>query len=136
MDADHRRVDRILEEFSLLKRRVLSQARALFTRSKNGLLRHIAWEEELLFPVFEEKTKIRDTGPTVVIRQEHAQIKATLERIEQLLNAGELTAVDTAERALVSILTVHNQKEERILYPMINQNLLAQERKELLDKLP
>jgi iron-sulfur cluster repair protein YtfE (RIC family) len=135
MDADHRRIDRILEEFSILKRRVLSQARMLFTRSKNGLLRHVAWEEELLFPAFEEKTNLRDTGPTVVMRQEHAQIKAALERIEQLLNAGELTAIDTAERELVSILTVHNQKEERILYPMINQSLSVPERKELLDKL-
>ncbi len=51
MDADHRRVDRILEEFSLLKRRALQQMKAVFTRSKYGLSRHIAWEEELLFEI-------------------------------------------------------------------------------------
>jgi iron-sulfur cluster repair protein YtfE (RIC family) len=135
MDTDHRRVDRILEEFSMLKHRALSQARTLFTHSKSGLLRHIVWEEDLLFPSLEVKTGMHGTGPTAVMRQEHAQIKAALERIEQLLNAGELKAIDTAEQELVSLLTVHNQKEERILYPMMNQSLSAQERYELLENM-
>lgn len=33
------------------------------------------------------------------------------------------------------IATLHNKKEETILYPIINQSLSAQERNELLEKM-
>jgi len=135
LDADHRRMDRIVEAFAVLKHVALRQAKTLFTHSKHGLLRHMNWEEDLLFPAFEAKTQRHDHGPTAAVRQEHTQIKAALARIEQLLDAGELQAIDVAEQELGGLLTAHNQKEEQILYPLINQSLSASERKELLDKL-
>jgi iron-sulfur cluster repair protein YtfE (RIC family) len=135
MDVDHRRVDRILTTFSALKRGDLAKASALFTRGREDLLRHIFWEEEMLFPAFEEKTNLRDSGPTVVMRQEHSQIRAGLEKIKDLLDDGKLADLDTAEQELAKILAVHNKKEELILYPMINKNLSSSERKELLMRM-
>jgi iron-sulfur cluster repair protein YtfE (RIC family) len=127
-------VDRILEEISTMKRRALQHTKAVFARSKHGLLRHMAWEEELLFPVCEQKVQRHDTGPTAGMRQEHAQITAALEKMGQSLAAGELTALNTAERDLVEVLTIHNRKEEQMLYPMLNHSLSPEERKALLDK--
>lgn len=133
--ADHHRVDRIVREFPLLKQLVLHRAQTAFTHSKHALLRHLAWEEETLFPMLEEKRQRSDAEVTIAIRQEHTQMRKTLERIEQALHAGELSALDTAERELSDLLARHNQREEQALYPLINQNLSAQEREALLDKL-
>jgi iron-sulfur cluster repair protein YtfE (RIC family) len=135
MDVDHRRIDRIIEAFSTLKRSDFGKAVALFARGKTGLLQHIRWEEDLLFPAFEEKTNMHDSGPTMVMRQEHAQIKAVLERIDGLLAAGKLNDCEPVTQELTSTLAMHNQKEELILYPMINRSLSAQERTELLNKM-
>jgi hemerythrin-like domain-containing protein len=135
MDMDHCRADRLLRDFSTLKRRDLKQAAAAFASGKERLLRHIVWEEDLLFPAFEDKTGMHDTGPTLVMRQEHVQIKAALERMTALLEAGTGAELDVVEQELVSVLTVHNKKEETILYPMINKSVSAQERNELLEKM-
>jgi iron-sulfur cluster repair protein YtfE (RIC family) len=135
MDMDHCRVDRLLQDFSTLKRRDLKQAAAAFASGRERLLRHIVWEEDLLFPAFEDKTGMHDTGPTLVMRQEHAQIKAVLERITAMLEAGTGVELDGVEQELVGVLTAHNKKEETILYPMLNKSLSAQERNELLEKM-
>jgi iron-sulfur cluster repair protein YtfE (RIC family) len=135
MDADHRRIDRLIEMFSTHKGSDLTQATALFSRARAILLRHIRWEEELLFPAFEDKTRLRETGPTVVMRQEHVRIKAAMEQIAGMLEARTAAGLETAEQELTETLAVHNRKEEAILYPMINKSLSASERSELLGKL-
>lgn len=135
MDTDHRRIDRILAALSVVPHRDPEQATTLFNRGRAVLLRHICWEEDLLFPAFEAKTKTHDTGPTAVMRQEHTQIKAAMMRITHSLDAGDWAGATAAEQELTQILTVHNQKEEQILYALINKTLPAQERQHLLTKI-
>jgi iron-sulfur cluster repair protein YtfE (RIC family) len=135
MGIDHQRINRLIELFSAHKGRDLTQATELVTRARAALLRHIRWEEELLFPAFEDKTHLRETGPTVVMRQEHVRIKAAVEQIVGMLESGMSAGLEAAEQELAGVLTVHNRKEETILYPMINKSLSASERSELLDKL-
>jgi len=135
MDIDHRRVDRLLEDFSTLKSSDLKRAAVLFASGRERLLQHIMWEEDLLFPAFEDKTGIHDTGPTVVMRQEHARIKATLEQMAKMLEEETVAGLEAVEQELVGVLTVHNKKEEMVLYPMINKSLSAQERTKLLEKM-
>jgi iron-sulfur cluster repair protein YtfE (RIC family) len=135
MDTDHRRIDRLIELFSAHKGSDLTQATALLTRARATLLRHIRWEEELLFPAFEDKTRLRETGPTVIMRQEHVRIKAAMEQIAGVLEAGASAGLEAAEQELAGVLAVHNRKEETILYPMINKSLSASERSKLLDKM-
>jgi iron-sulfur cluster repair protein YtfE (RIC family) len=135
MGIDHQRIDRLIEMPSAHKGSDRTQATALFTRARAALLRHIRWEEELLFPAFEDKTRLCETGPTVVMRQEHVHIKAAMEQVTGVLEAGASARLETAEQELAGVLTVHNRKEETILYPMINKSLSASERSKLLDKL-
>jgi len=68
MDADHRRVGRLIEAFSALKRNDLGKATALFTRGRTSLLKHILWEEELLFPAFEDKTNMHSRSDPAYAR--------------------------------------------------------------------
>jgi iron-sulfur cluster repair protein YtfE (RIC family) len=135
MDMDHCRVDRLLYDFSTLRRRDRKQATAVFASGRERLLQHIAWEEDLLFPAFEDKTGMHDTGPTHAMRQEHAQIKAALEQIATMLETGTEADLVAVEQELVGVLMAHNKKEETILYPTINKSLSAQERSVLLEKM-
>ena len=135
MSVDHDRLDEIFEGFKKLKDDDIDAAGKLFLEFKTGLLQHIAWEEDILFPIFEQKTSMRDTGPTTVMRMEHGHIKNFLEEIGEKVLAGELEGVDEAETGLLEVLGSHNQKEENILYPMIDNLTSEQEKEKVIEKL-
>lgn len=135
MALDHRRVDQLLAAFSTLQSSDGKRAAVLFASGRERLLRHMRWEEDVLFPAFEDKTGLHDAGPTVVLGQEHAQIKATLEQMAKMLEEETVAGLEAVAQELVSVLTGHNQKEERILYPLLNQSLSAQERTTVLEKM-
>lgn len=123
---DHDRLDDLLHQFQVLKTSDPAKSRELFGNFKDGLEQHILWEEEILFPSFELKTGI-SSGPTQVMRMEHRQIRAHLDAIAEKLERGDF---DTAEGevGLLSVLGPHNEKEESILYPMIDHVTDAEER--------
>lgn len=98
-----------------------------FKEFKIGLQRHIVWEEELLFPLWEEKTGMIEDGPTPVMRFEHSQIKQYLDAIHQKVE-GRNPDTDGEEQALLQVLGSHNRKEERALYPAIDNVTSAEER--------
>jgi hemerythrin superfamily protein len=60
---------------------------------------------------------------------EHRQIKDFLEEIGEKVLAGELEGIDEAEIGLLEVLRSHNEKEETILYPAID-NLTSEQEKE------
>lgn len=134
MGQDHDRLDKIFADF---KRRHtdLFIAKLLFHDFKTGLQRHIVWEEEILFPLFEDKMNMHDTGPTVVMRMEHLQIKEFLEKIHGKIAKGEVNGIKELENELLEVLKVHNDKEESILYPWIDEALNEQEREEVFKKM-
>ena len=129
MSTDHDRLDNMFEGFKNLKKDDMSGARRLFLDFKTGLQAHIAWEEDILFPIFERGTGMHDTGPTAVMRTEHRHIKNFLEEISEKVLAGAVEGIDEAEIGLLEVLGAHNQKEENILYPAID-NLTSEQEKE------
>jgi iron-sulfur cluster repair protein YtfE (RIC family) len=125
--ADHDRLDELFGRFQSSKQSDRGVARLLFAEFKAGLERHIAWEEDLLFPVFEAHTGMRTAGPTAVMRDEHRQIERFLALIDSKLQQAD-GATDEDEAGLLEILAAHNLKEEHILYPAIDQQLSVHER--------
>lgn len=128
MSANHAELDSIFNEFMKQQDNDVAKAMPLFQNFKVGLQKHIVWEEEILFPIFEEETGMRGSGPTEVMRMEHRQIKEFLEEIHTKLLGGELEGIDKPENNLLDILDLHNQKEENILYPSIDDLLNDVER--------
>lgn len=133
MGEDHDRLDGIFKEFKNIKTTDKNKARNLFHEFKIGLQKHIVWEEEILFPLFENKTGMRDTGPTAVMRMEHKKIKDFLERIHCSLSKNVQT--NDLEEGLIEVLTEHNNKEEDILYPWIDNSVSEQEKEEAFTKM-
>ena len=135
MSVDHDRLDNIFEEFKALKHNDIDTAKTLFLDFKTGLQQHIAWEEDILFPIFEQGTGMRDTGPTAVMRTEHRQIKHFLEEIGEKVLTGALEGIDEAEIGLLEVLGSHNQKEENILYPAIDNLTSEPEKEKAIEKM-
>lgn len=119
-EKDHDQLDELFKSFQQLKRSDFPKAKEAFEEFKFGLQRHIVWEEELLFPLWEKKTGRSEEGPTVVMRGEHRQIKQQLEAIHGKVSKQNPDS-DQEEQALLDILGSHNRKEERALYPAIDQ---------------
>jgi hemerythrin-like domain-containing protein len=88
------------------------------------------WEEELLFPMWEEKTGMVEDGPTPVMRFEHEQIQKLLDAIYLKVESQDLNS-DQEEQALLNLLSSHNRKEERALYPAIDNVWRSNERTKL-----
>ncbi|MEP6959917.1 MAG: hemerythrin domain-containing protein, partial [Nitrospirota bacterium] len=119
-EQDHDRLDELFKTFQQSKRSDVAKAKEAFKGFKVGLQRHIVWEEDLLFALWEKKTGMSDSGPTPAMRNEHRQIGQQLEAIHQKV-MDQNPDIDHEEQALLDLLGSHNRKEERALYPAIDQ---------------
>jgi regulator of cell morphogenesis and NO signaling len=126
-EQDHDRLDELFKTFQQSKRSDFPKAKEAFKEFKFGLQRHIVWEEDLLFPIWEQKTGMSDSGPTPVMRNEHRRIGQQLEAIHQKV-ADLNPDCDQEEQALLDLLGSHNRKEERALYPAIDKVTSPEER--------
>ena len=126
-EQDHDRLDELFKTFQQLKRSDFSKAKDAFKGFKFGLQRHIVWEEDLLFSLWEKKTGMSESGPTPAMRNEHRQIGKQLEAIHQKVTDQNPDS-DQEEQALLDLLGSHNRKEERALYPAIDQVTSPEER--------
>ncbi len=119
--ADHDRLDQLFRQFQETKRRDLQASKPFFRGFRSGLRRHIIWEEEILFPLFEKKSgRGRGMGPTAVMRGEHEIIQDLLETLHEKIRNGDARS-EEQEKALLEVLGGHNTKEEHVLYPAIDQ---------------
>ena len=130
-EQDHDRLDELFKTFQKMKGSDFSMAKEAFKAFKFGLQHHIVWEEDVIFPLWEEKTGMSEGGPTFVMRAEHRQIGQQLEAIHDKV-AEQNPDSDQEEQALLDLLGTHNMKEERVLYPAIDQLTSAEEREAVL----
>ncbi len=133
-EQDHDRLDELFKIFQASKRSDFANAKEAFKGFKIGLQRHILWEEELLFPMWEQKTGMVEEGPTPMMRHEHSQIKQLLDAIHQEVEVQNLET-DQDEQALINLLSSHNRKEERALYPAIDNVVSADEREKVFSNM-
>jgi iron-sulfur cluster repair protein YtfE (RIC family) len=83
---------------------------------RSEMARHFDFEEQILFPAFEQATGMSH-GPTTVMREEHAQM---LELIERLVDAAARSHSEdylAASETMLVLMQQHNLKEEGVLYP-------------------
>ena len=107
---DHDRLDGLFARFQERKRADYADAKLSFREFKFGLQRHIVWEEQILFPLFEQKTGMHGTGPTEVMRHEHRLIGERLEALHDKVRRDDPES-DAEEQALRQALEVHNLRK-------------------------
>jgi iron-sulfur cluster repair protein YtfE (RIC family) len=119
---DHHRLDAVLAAAKqALRAGDLARARARFSEFREGLERHIAAEEEVLFPAFEALTGAAGGGPTHVMRSEHGELRRLMAEVASGLEGGGGEGHTTPLAALTARIYAHNGKEERILYPALDR---------------
>jgi iron-sulfur cluster repair protein YtfE (RIC family) len=129
---DHDRLDALLADVTrMVDDGELERAEYSYGDFQQGLERHIRIEEDVLFPVFEQKTGMTH-GPTEVMRREHQIIKEAMQLMREGLAAGKGAAFHEGRELLEEALPSHNHKEEHVLYPTIDRLLAAADRTALV----
>jgi hemerythrin-like domain-containing protein len=84
------------------------------------LIHHFEMEEKVLFPFFEKATGMA-SGPTVVMRLEHDQMRSVSESLSAALRLRDKNGFLGLAESMMVLLQQHNMKEEQILYPMTDR---------------
>jgi regulator of cell morphogenesis and NO signaling len=132
LTEDHDRLDEILERFQESRPKDMARARDLLTQFTRGLIRHLLWEETILFPLYEQKTG--QMGLTNTLRAEHEDIREWLGSLTRKVEQAD-AACDHDEKMLVEELGAHNAREEYALYPELDKLLTDEEKKSTFDAM-
>lgn len=126
MTNDHRECDSIFERADHAAKAgdyvALEREASEFLRR---ITSHIALEEKLLFPAFEERTGMSEAGPSVTMREEHRLMEVMFADMRQAVAAKDAAAYRKAAGSMIELLQQHNQKEEMMMYPMLDDALGA-----------
>lgn len=134
MSADHQQCDSMFAAAeSSVGRGEWEAARAGFSSFNQAMEHHFKMEEEILFPEFETHTG-QQGGPTEVMRGEHAQMRDLFLSMSEAVGERDQDGYLGLSETLLWIMRQHNAKEERILYPMID-NMLSSDVGLLLKRL-
>lgn len=125
LGSDHRACDDLFASAEeAAGKKDWDSARDYFQRFQAAMTHHLAMEEEVLFPAFEERTSM-SAGPTQVMRMEHEQMRALIDDMAAAAEAGNMSAYLGASETLNMLMQQHNLKEESMLYPMSDRALGA-----------
>jgi hemerythrin-like domain-containing protein len=129
---DHERCDALLRQTQQsVGAARWREARCDMAAFQYALERHLLIEERIIFPAFEFALG-HAVSPTAVMRAEHLRIRAVAQRLADSVDA--FSAQDFVMHAEALLLTLHQhcEKEEGVLYPMI-ERVLARRCPDLLD---
>ncbi|MBU1223777.1 MAG: hemerythrin domain-containing protein [Gammaproteobacteria bacterium] len=126
LGSDHHACDNVFASAEeAVARKEWDSARSLFDRFQAAMARHLAMEEDVLFPAFESRTGMSG-GPTEVMRIEHAQLRDLLQAMADAVAAGNRDSYLGLSETLNMLMQQHNLKEENMLYPMSDRVLGAE----------
>ena len=126
LGSDHHACDNVFASAEeAVARKDWDSARSLFDRFQAAMARHLAMEEDVLFPAFESRTGMSG-GPTEVMRMEHAQMRDLLQAMADAVATGNQNRYLGLSETLNMLMQQHNLKEENMLYPMSDRVLGAE----------
>jgi len=121
LTADHKVCDELLAQAEDCISTTDWEAGApLFQSFRNRLEQHLAAEENILFPQFEQLTG-QTAGPTQMMRMEHHQMRQLLVEMDQAVTEQDDATWLGLSETLMMLIQQHNMKEQQILYPMTDQ---------------
>ena len=134
LEQDHARCDALLLQAQQSVRGASwRQARLDIATFQHALERHLLIEERILYPAF-ERALGHAVSPTAAMRAEHLRIRAVAQRLSDTVGAGDMEAFVTHADVLLLVLHQHSEKEEGVLYPMI-ERVLARSSAELVNAM-
>ncbi len=116
LEREHREIDRGIEAFLDNP----DGGPAPLLQAARALRRHIYIEEEVVFPPLVETNLM---APIMVMVREHGNLWRTLAQLEADLADASGEALRESCQSLLQQLNTHNQKEEPIIYPHVDEAL-------------
>ena len=127
LTQDHRHCD---EVFAQMEKSVASEnwseANKDFNEFTLDLNHHFDMEEKIMFPVFEEKTGMHNSGPTAMMRMEHEQMRNVISQMQSDLETKNKNHFFGLSESLMMLMQQHNMKEEQMLYQMADAHIGTQ----------
>jgi len=105
----------------------------IFEQLVTHLKRHIALEEEVLYPAYESASHAPQ-GPTTALREEHGALIRLIRDLAQIINTRDSEHLLESLAYLENRMIKHHEKEEDIFLPMAS-HILNASRDELLRRL-
>jgi hemerythrin-like domain-containing protein len=134
LGSDHERCDVLFAQLELAFTQAnRDAAQAAFQRFVLATEHHFKMEEDVLFPAFEQATG-NSPGPTSVMRMEHQQLRSLVRSLSEALTRQDGEEFFGHADTLRIMSHQHNQKEESMLYLMIDRALSAR-REDLIDAM-
>lgn len=142
LEADHARLDAIADRMCESVRVDPMRAVVLAHLFSFGMRRHVTAEEAILFPA----CQARLGGPPQYMKVLQHEHRATLLYTDRLLFCAERVRSRSdrdeatedllrTRRALGGVIAEHNEKEERLVFPLLDRTMREAERRVLLRKL-
>lgn len=123
LEADHVRCDALFADAHQAMRRGLwREAGHALATFRHALERHLLIEERIVFPAFENAIGAT-SAPTASMRSEHLRIRGVVQRLANALSERDTEAFLIHADTLGIVLYQHSEKEEGVLYPMIERVL-------------
>jgi len=121
LKLDHQRCDDLFYRVETgVAQRNWEEAMRHFREYEAMMRRHIRMEENILLPAFLQ-TLTDSSGPISMLRMEHVQIQALIERMRDAIRrANPIDYVLHAE-TLTLLMQGHTMKEEDMLYPLLDR---------------
>lgn len=118
LSSDHQRLDVLFESLvaSVKDKKPFDHQIMLFQLFKSGLLRHIYWEDTIIYPIYTGYVG-KTIEPIESMMVEHQQLEAMITEVEQ--QCRESFDLDYL-MALGQFLSSHNEKEEKLLDPVMD----------------
>ena len=128
MSADHSRLDYIFQEFRKSKK--AGETKQFFLEFKDGLERHMKWEEDILFPIVKQRLG-EDSAMIDELVLQHNRMKDDLKGISAGLGARDTNL----ESDLDQLMASHDKMEEEGIYPWIDDYIDDKAKKEALSRM-
>jgi uncharacterized protein (DUF2249 family) len=133
--SDHARIDGLLNEMQhFLRVGALAEADRHLAALDEALSRHMAAEEELLFPAMQRMTEaVARAVPGMVA--EHGELRSLLPDLAAALTKQDVVASEALLPQVRRSLARHHEDEERLVYPISDWALSPEEQESLIKRL-
>ncbi len=118
---DHRRLEQALDASAAhVEAARWDEVALAFARFRRGIERHMAVEEEVLFPAVEQGA---ETPLTAILRKGHHDLRVFFDELDDALAARDAEEYRRIAATMRALLERHDEKEEAELYPAAQARL-------------
>lgn len=132
--GDHQRLDALLGQLEHAVSTSSATAAERLASFSRGLLHHMAWEDECLFPAVKALATAKECRSIESLEIDHERLRDTLRSLESSLGDGDRATGKMLVSWLGTLLKGHNYDEEHGVYVEADRLLSAAERRRLIER--